>query len=69
MVDIDVKYSLLLAMKNSARLILIGDSNQLAPVGAGYIFRDLLESDMFTSVELTKIFRQRGKQYRRQPHA
>lgn len=63
MVDIDVMYSLLLAMKNSARLILIGDSNQLAPVGAGYIFRDLLESDMFTSVELTKIFRQAEESY------
>lgn len=63
MVDIDVMYSLLLAMKVSARLVLIGDANQLAPVGAGYIFRDLLESDMFTSVELTKIFRQAGESY------
>ena len=63
MVDIDVMYSLLLAMKNSARLVLIGDSNQLAPVGAGYIFRDLLESDMFTSVELSKIFRQAEESY------
>jgi len=63
MVDIDVMYSLLLAMKNSARLVLIGDSNQLAPVGAGYIFRDMLESDMFTSVELNKIFRQAEESY------
>ena len=63
MVDIDVMYSLLLAMKRSARLVLIGDANQLAPVGAGYIFRDMLESDMFTSVELTKIFRQAEESY------
>ena len=63
MVDIEVMYSLLLAMKVSARLVLIGDANQLAPVGAGYIFRDLLESDLFTSVELTKIFRQAEESY------
>lgn len=63
MIDIDVMYSLLLATKNSARLIMIGDANQLPPVGAGYIFRDMLESDRFTSVELSKIFRQAEESY------
>ena len=63
MVDIDVMYALLCAMKKTARLVLIGDANQLPPVGAGYIFRDMLESDRFTSVELSKIFRQAEESY------
>lgn len=63
MVDIDVMFALLRAMKKTARLILIGDANQLPPVGAGYIFRDMLDSDRFTSVELSKIFRQAEESY------
>ena len=63
MVDMDIMYSLLLAMKSSARLIMIGDSNQLPPVGAGYIFRDILMSDRYTSVCLSQIFRQAEESY------
>ncbi|MBO4354122.1 MAG: ATP-dependent RecD-like DNA helicase [Clostridia bacterium] len=63
MVDIDVMYALLSAMKKSARLVLIGDANQLPPVGAGYIFSDILASDRFTSVVLNRIFRQAEESY------
>lgn len=63
MVDMDIMYSLLLAMKNSARLVMIGDSNQLPPVGAGYIFRDILASDRYTSICLSQIFRQAEESY------
>ncbi|MBQ0125849.1 MAG: ATP-binding domain-containing protein [Clostridiales bacterium] len=59
----DIMYSLLIGVINSARLILIGDANQLAPVGAGYVFRDILESDRFTSVKLNHIFRQAEESY------
>ena len=45
-------------MRPSARLILVGDANQLPPIGAGNILRDLLGSELFPSVELTEIFRQ-----------
>jgi len=63
MVDIDIMNALLRAMNKSARLILIGDANQLPPVGAGYIFSDILSSDRFTSVELNRIFRQAEESY------
>lgn len=58
MIDLYLMEALLRAMRPGARLILIGDANQLPPVGAGYVFRDILESDRFPSVTLTHIFRQ-----------
>jgi exodeoxyribonuclease V alpha subunit len=38
--------------------VLIGDADQLPPVGPGYVFRDIIESDRFSTVTLTHIFRQ-----------
>ncbi|MBQ3076276.1 MAG: ATP-dependent RecD-like DNA helicase [Clostridia bacterium] len=58
MLEVTLFDALLRAMKPEARLILVGDANQLPPVGAGNILRDLLGSDIFSSVELTEIFRQ-----------
>ncbi len=58
MVDTLLFASLLKAIKPGARLILIGDSDQLPPVGAGYVLNDILESDRFHSVRLKEIFRQ-----------
>lgn len=58
MLDLLLTNALLKAMKPGARLILIGDANQLPPVGAGYVFDDVLKSDRFAAVELTHIFRQ-----------
>ncbi|MBR0236395.1 MAG: ATP-dependent RecD-like DNA helicase [Clostridia bacterium] len=63
MVDIDVMFALLRAIRTTSRFILIGDANQLPPVGAGYVFRDMLDSDRFTTVELSKIFRQAEESY------
>ncbi len=58
MIDLYLMEALLRAMRPGTRLILIGDANQLPPVGAGYIFRDILSGERFSSVELTHIFRQ-----------
>ena len=58
MIDISLMESLLRAMKNGARLILIGDSDQLPSVGAGNVLGDLIASDCFNVVRLTEIFRQ-----------
>ena len=58
MLEITLFDALLRAMRPSARLILVGDANQLPPIGAGNILRDLLGSELFPSVELTEIFRQ-----------
>lgn len=58
MLDLMLTNALLKAIKPGARLILIGDVNQLPPVGAGHVFDDIIKSDRFATVELTHIFRQ-----------
>ncbi len=58
MVDIMLMYSLLRAVPDSMRLILVGDVDQLPSVGAGNVLRDLIASGVFPVVTLTKIFRQ-----------
>jgi exodeoxyribonuclease V alpha subunit len=58
MVDISLLHSLLRAIPGNSRLILVGDPDQLPPVGPGFPFSDMLRSDMLPSVRLTDIFRQ-----------
>ena len=58
MIDTSLMCSLLKAIKPGARLIIIGDSDQLPSVGAGNILRDIIASDCFATVKLTEIFRQ-----------
>ncbi len=58
MVDIQLLGSLLQAVPTTARLILVGDPDQLPPVGPGFPFSDMLRSNMLPSVHLTEIFRQ-----------
>lgn len=58
MVDVLLLEALLRALKTSASLIMVGDSNQLPSVGAGNVLKDLIASKDIPTVELTKIFRQ-----------
>ncbi len=58
MVDVQLLGSLLLAIPSKARLILVGDPDQLPPVGPGFPFSDMLRSGVLPSVRLTEIFRQ-----------
>ncbi|MDO5348922.1 MAG: ATP-dependent RecD-like DNA helicase [Lachnospiraceae bacterium] len=58
MVDIHLIHSLLRAVPVGARLILVGDVNQLPSVGPGNVLRDIIASQAFPVVRLTKIFRQ-----------
>ena len=58
MVDVQLLYSLLQAVPSKARLILVGDPDQLPPVGPGFPFSDMLRSGVLPSVRLTEIFRQ-----------
>lgn len=58
MVDSFIFYSLLQAVMNGTRLILVGDVNQLPSVGAGNVLKDIINSDCFPVTMLTKIFRQ-----------
>ena len=58
MVDNHLMSSLLRAVKPGARVIVIGDSDQLPSVGAGNVLRDLLDCGRFATVRLDEIFRQ-----------
>lgn len=58
MVDIPLLSSLLHAIASRRRLILVGDPDQLPPVGPGFPFADCLRSNVLPSVRLTEIFRQ-----------
>ncbi|MEG1436481.1 MAG: ATP-dependent RecD-like DNA helicase [Oscillospiraceae bacterium] len=58
MVDIVLFASLLDALPLGCRLIMVGDSDQLPPVGAGNVLHDLIESDILPVVKLDEVFRQ-----------
>ncbi len=58
MVDISLMHSLLKAIPVGTRVILVGDVNQLPSVGPGNVLRDIINSNAFPVVKLTKIFRQ-----------
>ncbi|MEA4832232.1 MAG: ATP-dependent RecD-like DNA helicase [Oscillospiraceae bacterium] len=58
MVDVFLFSSLLKAIKPGARLILIGDADQLPSVGAGDVLNDIIKSKVFTVCRLDEIFRQ-----------
>ena len=58
MVDLYLMQALLKAVVPGTRLILVGDVNQLPSVGPGSVLQDLIRSEAFPVVRLTKIFRQ-----------
>ena len=58
MVDVQLLHSLLQAVPQGKRLILVGDPDQLPPVGPGFPFSDMLRSGQLPTVRLTEIFRQ-----------
>ena len=58
MVDVQLLGSLLLAIPQRKRLILVGDPDQLPPVGPGFPFSDMLRAGCLPTVRLTEIFRQ-----------
>lgn len=58
MVDVTVMYSLLCAIPSGARLILVGDKDQLPSVGAGNVLSDVIRSGVIEIRYLTHIYRQ-----------
>jgi len=58
MLDAPLTAALLQAIKPGARVILIGDADQLPSVGPGNVLRDIIASGRFATVALTEIFRQ-----------
>jgi exodeoxyribonuclease V alpha subunit len=58
MIDMILMNSLLKAIPSTMRLILVGDIDQLPSVGAGNVLRDIIDSESFPVIKLTRIFRQ-----------
>ena len=58
MIDMFLMQALLDAIRPGARLVLLGDCDQLPSVGAGNVLHDLINSGCFNIVRLTEIFRQ-----------
>lgn len=61
MVDMFLMNYLLQSVYLGTKLILVGDSDQLASVGPGSVLEDIIESKKITTIHLDKIFRQAAK--------
>jgi exodeoxyribonuclease V alpha subunit len=58
MVDTILMYHFMKAVHHESTVILVGDVSQLPSVGAGNILKDMIDSDVVSTVNLTEIFRQ-----------
>ncbi|HZL17399.1 MAG TPA: ATP-dependent RecD-like DNA helicase [Polyangia bacterium] len=58
MIDVRLAADLVAALASSARLILVGDIDQLPSVGPGSVLGDVIASGAVPTVRLTEIFRQ-----------
>jgi len=58
MANLELLVTLLRAVGPKAHVVLVGDADQLAPVGAGKPFAELVSSDSVPTARLTHIFRQ-----------
>jgi exodeoxyribonuclease V alpha subunit len=58
MANLELMVTLLRAVGPQTSVVLVGDADQLAPVGAGKPFAELVESGLVPTVRLTHIFRQ-----------
>ena len=59
MLDMEMMYHLLSALKPQCRCILVGDADQLPTVGAGAVLHDIIASGQVPVVRLDTIFRQK----------
>lgn len=58
MVDIHLFAGLIEAIPMNCRLVMVGDHDQLPPVGAGNVLHDIIDSGLLPVVALTQVFRQ-----------
>lgn len=59
MLNVQLYYSLLAAIPEFSYVIIVGDVDQLPPIGAGFILRDLIDSEIIPFTRLDTIFRQK----------
>lgn len=58
MVDLPLAYSLMRAIPEEARLLMVGDPYQLPPIGMGLVFSVYAADDRISKVELIQVHRQ-----------
>jgi len=58
MIDINLMHHLIKAIPGHAMLVLVGDVDQLPPVGPGDVLREIIESGVATVARLEEVFRQ-----------
>ncbi len=61
MVDVPLMHALLKALVASSALLVVGDVDQLPPVGPGQVLADMIESGAMPVVRLTEVFRQAAR--------
>lgn len=61
MCDVQLCSLLFRCINSGARIVIVGDHEQLPSVGPGLVLRDLIDSEMVPVTKLTKVFRQAGK--------
>ena len=60
MIDVPLAHALLRAIPDGARVVWVGDVDQLPSIGPGAILRDVIDSGAVPTVRLTEVFRQAG---------
>ena len=63
MVDVPLMHALLKATAPGTRMLLVGDADQLPPVGCGDVLRNIIDSGVVRTVRLKEIFRQKQESY------
>ena len=58
MLNIRLYHSLLRAIPENCHVVIVGDVDQLPPIGAGFVLKDLLESECVPFSRLNQIYRQ-----------
>ena len=61
MVDMFLMNYVLSSIYQGTKLILVGDSDQLASVGPGSVLKDIINSEKIATIHLDKVFRQAAK--------
>ncbi|NLB35642.1 MAG: ATP-dependent RecD-like DNA helicase [Elusimicrobia bacterium] len=61
MIDTILMHDLIRAVPNETTLILVGDADQLPPVGPGSVLKDIIESARVPVIKLNEVFRQASK--------
>jgi exodeoxyribonuclease V alpha subunit len=63
MLDIFLAKALICALEDHCRLVMVGDIDQLPPVGAGQVFADMIRTGLFPVARLQRVYRQSPGSY------